>query len=121
MQLNSLNSVRETQRYCSSMKQGYLSIATEIIVVRRLVFQRIQLFEQLKELKNFSVRAAMEKESLYFYQAQESTYNANDFLEFLDKLFVHLERDGIEKVTCIMDNVRFLLVDDVIANPTDMS
>ena len=57
----------------------------------------------------------MEKESLYFYQTQESAYNAIDFLESLDLLFQHLGQDRYEKVCCIMDNVRFHKVDDVIA------
>ena len=55
----------------------------------------------------------MDRNSLYYYEAQEVSYNSDRFMDFLASLFEYLEKDGQTCVTLVMDNVRFHHVDAV--------
>ena len=65
--------------------------------------------------RNYSICAAMDSESLYFYEAQAIEYNAVDFTEYLGKIFDFLARDGIMNAIIVTtDNVRFHHVESVV-------
>ena len=51
--------------------------------------------------------AAINKDTLYYYEAQEVSYNSDRFIDFLNGLFLYLERDGRSGVTLVTENVRF--------------
>ena len=57
--------------------------------------------------KNYSVSAAINSESLYFFEMSSNPYNAEDYGIFLNKFFDYLRRDSIVGAVLIMDNVRF--------------
>jgi hypothetical protein len=57
--------------------------------------------------RNFSVCAAMNHNSLFFFEIQDRPYNAEHYSGFLSQLFDHLSREGITGAHLVMDNVRF--------------
>ena len=57
--------------------------------------------------RNFSVFSAVNKNSLITFQIQNRAFNAETFIEGLDKLFDELDNCGIGQATLVMDNVPF--------------
>ena len=49
--------------------------------------------------KNYSVCAAMNKDSLYYYIAQEVSFNTDHFIDFLDRPFSCFIKDGLTDIT----------------------
>lgn len=63
--------------------------------------------------KNYSVCAAMNFESLFFYEAQDASYNTDHFIGFLEKFLNHLQENNLSGCHIFMDNVRFHHADQV--------
>lgn len=62
---------------------------------------------------NHSVCAAMNVNSMFFFEMSDKPYNSEDYAEFLNKLFEHFANLGIEGAYLIMDNVRFHKTEEV--------
>ena len=57
--------------------------------------------------KNYSVCCAMSRTGVEFYQAQEKSYNAIDFIDFIKQFLEYLPNGSVKKHYLIMDNVPF--------------
>ncbi|XP_053211205.1 uncharacterized protein LOC128394858 [Panonychus citri] len=57
--------------------------------------------------KHFSICAAINYRSLYFYEAKEKGYDTEHFVTFLNQFLRFLERDDIKEAYIIMENVPF--------------
>lgn len=57
--------------------------------------------------QKFSICAAMNSTSLFFYEAQDSNYNTDHFTSFLSQFMTHLEENDLRGVHIFMDNARF--------------
>ena len=56
---------------------------------------------------NYSMAAAMNEKSMYFYEVQEKAYNRDDYSDFLVQLFQYLRNDNITGAYLVMDNASF--------------
>ena len=81
---------------------------------RSMVGQRANKRVKCVRSKNYSVCAAMNCESLYFFEVNSSAYKSVDFSDYLNKLIGILSFDKIENAFIIMDNARIHKTQDVI-------
>ena len=57
--------------------------------------------------KNYSVCAAMNCKSLFFFEVKDTPYNGEDLHVFLEQLFTYFDSNQIERAYVVMDNVNF--------------
>ena len=69
----------------------------------------LNAFKRVKAIRsmNYSVCAAMNEKSLFFFEIQDMPYNSEHYFGFLAQLFNHLNLNGITGAYLVMDNVPF--------------
>ncbi|XP_074593545.1 uncharacterized protein LOC141849223 [Brevipalpus obovatus] len=77
--------------------------------------ERCNLKVRAMQGKKFSVCAAMNHKSLYFYEIKEYSYDSISFVDYLKNFIEKLKNDRIRGAILIMDNVPFHHKDSVEA------
>jgi len=90
-----------------------VSVSTRTNYGRSLRGTRANLTVKSIRGKNYSVCAAMNHTSLFFYQVQETAYNTPNFVDYLRQFLDHLDSFNVRSAYIVMDNVRFHHSEDV--------